>query len=107
MRLDNSLTCCIRAGICTVSVDYLALPASKTQVKIGTLPCGLKPIGTASNESVGEDAAAYIAPLAYRGVTGRYGQMLVSRQGNIYAYVSDGGSAAAYYYGQLVFPVSL
>ena len=107
MRLDHSLTCCIRAGICTVSADYLALPASKTQVKIGTLPGGLKPIGTASDESVSEDATAYIAPLAYRGVTSQHGQMSVSRQGNIYAYVSDGGSAAAYYYGQLVFPVSL
>ena len=94
-------------NICIVSVDYLALYASSTMIKIGTLPGGMKPIGAASNGSSSEDDTAYIAPLAYRGTTDYSGQISVSRKGNIYAYVSHGGPDEAYYYGQLVFPVAL
>lgn len=94
-------------NICIVSVDYLALYASNTMIKIGVLPGGMKPIGTASNDPAAEDSTAYIAPLAYRGAAGYSGQISVSKKGNIYAYVSHGGPDEAYYYGQLVFPVAL
>lgn len=95
--------CYIDGGICIVSADFLAVPASNSQCRIGTLPNGMKPLGHAADDQTGSNDAAYIAPLRYRGDNSIYGQLVVKNSGKISVYVSQGGS---YYYGQLVFPVT-
>lgn len=50
--------------------------------------------------------AVYIAPLRYRGESDIYGQIMVSKTGEIDVYANRCGSDYAYFYGQLVFPVT-
>lgn len=66
----------------------------------------MKPLGNAAADQTGSDDVAYIAPLRYRGDNSIYGQLIVKNSGKISVYVSHGGSTYAYYYGQLVFPVT-
>lgn len=75
-------------------------------IKIGVLPDGLKPIGHVGVSQTGADEVAYIAPLRYRADNSAYGQLMVSNTGNILVHVNSGGRDYAYYYGQLVFPVT-
>lgn len=93
-------------GICIISVDFLTVFAANTMVKIGTLPDGLKPIGHVGVSQNAADEVAYIAPLRFRGDDYSYGQLMVSNAGNILAYTNHSGSDYAYFYGQLVFPVT-
>lgn len=106
VRLGNSLMCFVEGGVCIVSVDFLSVPVANSERTIGTLPNGMKPLGHAANEQTGSDEVAYIAPLRYRGNNSIYGQLMVKNSGKISVYVSHGGSNYAYYYGQLVFPVT-
>lgn len=98
--------CCVAGGICIISVDFLMMPAANTMVKIGTLPDGLKPIGQVGVSQTAADEVAYIAPLRFRADDSAYGQLMVSNAGNISAYTNHSGSGYAYYYGQLIFPVT-
>ena len=106
IRLDNNLMCCVEGGVCIASVDFLSVPVANSERKIGTLPNDMKPLGSAAVDQTGSDDVAYIAPLRYRGDNSRYGQLMVKNSGKISVYVSHGGSKYAYYYGQLVFPVT-
>lgn len=106
VRLGNNLMCCVEGGVCIVSVDFLSVPVANSERKIGTLPNGMKPLGSAAADQTGSDDVAYIAPLRYRGDNSIYGQLIVKNSGKISVYVSHGGSTYAYYYGQLVFPVT-
>lgn len=97
--------CCVAGGICVVSVDFLTVPAANSIQRIGQLPDGLKPLGhTFIDTTVSE--AAYIAPLRYRGENDIYGQLMVSKKGEINVYANRDGYDYAYFYGQLVFPVT-
>ena len=95
--------CYIEGGICIVSADFLAVPASNSQCRIGTIPNGMKPLGHAADDQTGSDEVAYIAPLRFSGDISICGQLMVKNSGEISVYVSHGGS---YYYGQLVFQVT-
>ena len=106
VRLGNSLMCFVEGGVCIVSVDFLSVPVANSERKIGTLPNGMKPLGHTTADQTGSDEVAYIAPLRYRGDNSIYGQLMVKNSGKISVYVSHGGSNYAYYYGQLVFPVT-
>ena len=106
VRLGNNLMCCVEGGVCIVSVDFMSVPVANSERKIGTLPNGMKPLGSAAADQTGSDDVAYIAPLRYRGDNSIYGQLIVKNSGKISVYVSHGGSPYAYYYGQLVFPVT-
>ena len=106
VRLGSSLMCYVEGGVCIVSVDFLSVPVANSERKIGTLPNGMKPLGSAAADQTGSDDVAYIAPLRYRGDNSIYGQLIVKNSGKISVYVSHGGSNYAYYYGQLVFPVT-
>lgn len=96
--------CYIEGGICIVSADFLAVPVSNLQCRIGTIPNGMKPLGRTYSEQTGSDGIAYIAPLRYRGDNSKYGQLMVNNSGEItvWAETNDDG----YYYGYLVFPVT-
>ena len=98
--------CYVEGGVCIVSVDFMSVPVANSERKIGTLPNGMKPLGSAAAGQTGSDDVAYIAPLRYRGDNSIYGQLIVKNSGKISVYVSHGGSNYAYYYGQLVFPVT-
>lgn len=98
--------CYVEGGVCIVSVDFLSVPIANSERKIGTLPNGMKPLGHTAADQTGSDEVAYIAPLRYRGDNSIYGQLMVKNSGKISVYVSHGGSNYAYYYGQLVFPVT-
>ena len=98
--------CCVEGGVCIVSVDFLSVPVANSERTIGTLPNGMKPLGSTAADQTGSDNVAYIAPLRYRGDNSIYGQLMVKNSGKISVYVSHGGSNYAYYYGQLVFPVT-
>ena len=89
-----------------MSVDYLTVYAANSTQKIGQLPDGLKPLGHTYIDQNGGGTVAYIAPLKYRGENDIYGQLMVSKTGEINVYANRGGSNCAYYYGQLVFPVT-
>lgn len=106
IRLDRSIVCCIAGGICIISVDFLTIHAANTMVKIGTLPDGLKPVGQVGMSQIETNKDAYIAPLRFRGDNSAYGQLMVSNAGNISVYTNRSGSDYAYFYGQLVFPVT-
>ena len=106
VRLGNNLMCFVEGGVCIVSVDFMSVPVANSERKIGTLPNGMKPLGSAAADQTGSDDVAYIAPLRYRGDNSIYGQLMVKNSGKISVYVSKGGSSYAYYYGQLVFPVT-
>lgn len=98
--------CYVEGGICIVSVDFLAVPVTNSSRRIGTLPNGIKPLGHTAADETGSTNTAYVAPLRYRGDNSRYGQLMIANSGEISVYVSQGGSSYAYYYGQLVFPVT-
>lgn len=98
--------CCVEGGVCIVSVDFLSVPVANSERTIGTLPNGMKPLGHAAADQTGSDEVAYIAPLRFRGENSICGQLMVKNSGKISVYVSQGGSSYAYYYGQLVFPVT-
>lgn len=98
--------CFVEGGVCIVSVDFLSVPVANSERTIGTLPNGMKPLGHAADDQTGSDEVAYIAPLRFRGDNSIYGQLMVKNSGKISVYVSHGGSNYAYYYGQLVFPVT-
>ena len=98
--------CYVEGGVCIVSVDFLSVPIANSERKIGTLPNGMKPLGHTAADQTGSDEVAYIAPLRYRGDNSIYGQLMVKISGKISVYVSHGGNNYAYYYGQLVFPVT-
>lgn len=105
-RLGNSLTCYVDGGICILSADFLAVPHSNTNVAIGRLPDGLRPLGhTGVNQTGGEDIA-YIGVLRYRGYDANFGQLMVTNSGSILAYTNVAGDENAYFYGQVVFPVT-
>lgn len=106
VRLGNNLMCCVEGGVCIVSVDFLSVPVANSERTIGTLPNGMKPLGHAAADQTGSDEVAYIAQLGFRGENSIYGQLMVKNSGKISVYVSHGGSNYAYYYGQLVFPVT-
>ena len=106
VRLGNNLMCCVEGGVCIVSVDFLSVPVANSERTIGTLPNGMKPLGHAAADQTGSDEVAYIAQLRFRGENSIYGQLMVKNSGKISVYVSHGGSNYAYYYGQLVFPVT-
>lgn len=98
--------CYIEGGICIVSADFLAVPVSNSQCRIGTIPNGMKPLGRTYSGQTGSDGIAYIAPLRHRGSDSKYGQLMVNNSGEITAWASYGASDAGYYYGCLVFPVT-
>ena len=106
VRLGNNLMCCVEGGVCIVSVDFLSVPVANSERTIGTLPNGMKPLGHAAADQTGSDEVAYIAQLRFRGENSIYGQLMVKNSGKMSVYVSHGGSNYAYYYGQLVFPVT-
>lgn len=106
VRLNNSFMCYVEGGVCIVSADFMSVPVSNSECKIGTLPNGMKPLGCTKADQTGSDEVAYIAPLRYRGDNSMYGQLMVKNSGAISVYVNQGGSSYAYYYGQLVFPVT-
>lgn len=97
--------CYIDGGICIVSADFLAVPVSNSQRRIGTIPNGMKPLGHTYSGQTDSDGIAYIAPLRHRGNDSKYGQLMVNNSGEITAFVSDADSSG-YYYGSLVFPVT-
>lgn len=105
-RLGNSLTCYVEGGICILSADFLALPYSNANVTIGRLPDGLRPLGHAGVDQTGGEDVAYIGALRYRGYDANFGQMMVTNSGSITAYASVSGDENAYFYGQVVFPVT-
>lgn len=105
-RLGNSLTCYVEGGICIVSADFLALPYSGTNVHIGSLPDGLRPLGHTDVEQTGDEEAAYIGALRYRGNDANFGQLVVTNSGSIMAYANVGGIENEYFYGQVIFPVT-
>ena len=90
-------------GICIVSVDFLTMTTANSMLKIGQLPDGMNPIGSAGSDQTGSEGVAYIGPLKFRGDGSLYGQMMVTNSGAITAYVNRVGS---YFFGQLVFPVT-
>lgn len=102
-RLNNSTMCYIEGGICIVSVDFLTVGVANSSYLVGTLPNGIKPLGRAASDQVGDDQGAYIAPLRWRGDNSRYGQIMVLNSGEITVFANTTGG---YYYGQLVFPVT-
>ena len=97
--------CYVEGGVCIVSVDYLAVPVSTTQLRIGTLPNGMKPLGKAAASETGSNDTAYIAPMGYRGDNSKYGQLMVTNSGDITAWVNS-AAGGGFYYGTLVFPVT-
>ena len=97
--------CCVSGGVCVVSGDYITVPTANKYQKIGQLPDGLKPLGYTSTGTTVSDTA-YIAPLRYRGENDVYGQIMITQTGEIGVYANRGGSDYAYFYGQLVFPVT-
>lgn len=102
-RLDDRCTCYIEGGICIVSVDFLNVSVANSAYRVGALPNGIKPLGQTASDQVGSGDAAYIAPLRYRGANSMYGQIMILNSGEIVAFASATG---AYYYGQLIFPVT-
>lgn len=105
-RLGNSLTCYVEGGICILSADFLTVPQSNTNVIIGRLPDGLRPLGHAGVEQTGSNDVAYIGVLRYRGYDANFGQMMVTNSGSIVVYTNVSGDENAYFYGQVVFPVT-
>ena len=105
-RLGNSLMCYVEGGICILSADYLMVPYSDTSVTIGSLPDGLKPLVHFGVGQTGGESTAYIGVLRYRGNDDFYGQLVVTNSGSITAYTNAGGDGNAYFYGQVVFPVT-
>lgn len=93
----------VEGGVCIVSADFLSVSVANSLYRVGTLPNGIKPLGQTASDQVGNDEVAYIAPLRYRGDNSAYGQIAILNSGEIVAYVNKGG---AYYYGQLIFPVT-
>lgn len=81
------------------------MPAANSTQKIGQLPDGLKPLGHTTTDTTASEAV-YIAPLRYRGENDIYGQLMVSKTGEIDVYANRSGNNYAYFYGQLVFPVT-
>ena len=106
VRLSDKLMCYVEGGVCIVSVDYLAVPVSTTQLRIGTLPNGMKPLGHTDSSETGSGDTAYIAPLRHRGGDSKYGQLMVTNSGGITVWANSGESGNGYYYGCLVFPVT-
>lgn len=102
-RLGSSCTCYIEGGICIVSVDFLNVPVANSDYRVGTLPNGIKPLGQTVSNQVGSNDVAYIAPLRWRGENSQSGQIMVQNSGKIVVYANTVG---AYYYGQLIFPVT-
>lgn len=98
--------CYIEGGICIVSADFLAVPVSNSQCRIGTIPNGMKPLGRTYSGQTGSDGIAYIAPLRYRGDNSKYGQLMVNNSGEITVWAEHGTNDDGYYYGYLVFPVT-
>ena len=98
--------CYIEGGICIVSADFLAVPVSNSQCRIGTIPNGMKPLGRTYSGQTGSDSIAYIAPLRYRGDNSKYGQLMVNNSGEITVWAERGANDDGYYYGYLVFPVT-
>lgn len=105
-RLGNGLTCYVEGGICIVSADFLTLPHGGANATIGRLPDGLRPLGHAYVDQTGGEDVAYIGVLRYRGYDANFGQMMVTNSGSITAYANVGGDENAYFYGQIVFPVT-
>lgn len=105
-RLGNNLTCYVEGGICIVSTDFLALPYGSTNVTIGSLPDGLKPLGHIGVGQTGGEDIAYIGALRYRGYDANFGQLMVTNSGSIMAYANVGGTKNTYFYGQVIFPVT-
>lgn len=95
--------CYIDGVICIVSVDFLNVGVTNSSYRVGTLPNGIKPLGQTASDQMGDNGVAYIAPLRWRGDDSKYGQIVVLNSGEIVAYVNTIG---AYYYGQLIFPVT-
>lgn len=102
-RLDSSCTCYIEGGICIISVDFLNVRVANSSYRVGTLPNGIKPLGQTVSDQTGDNDGAYIAPLRWRGDNSKYGQIMVLNSGEIVTFASTTG---AYYYGQLMFPVT-
>lgn len=102
-RLSSKIMCYVEGGVCVVSTDFLPVNVVNSIYRVGTLPNGIKPLGQTTSDETGSNAAAYIAPLRYRGDNSAYGQIIVTNSGDIAVYVNKAG---AYYYGQLVFPVT-
>lgn len=98
--------CYIEGGICIVSADFLAVPVSNSQCRIGTIPNGMKPLGRAAADQTGSEGIAYIAPLGYRGDNSKHEQLMVNNSGEITVWAERGASDDGYYYGYLVFPVT-
>lgn len=105
-RIGNNLMCYVEGGICIVSADYLTLPSGNTNVTIGSLPDGLRPLGHTGVDQTGGEDIAYIGVLRYRGYDANFGQMMITNSGSIMAYTNVGGAENAYFYGQVVFPVT-
>lgn len=106
VRISNGLTCHVEGGICIVSADFLAVPKSGISVTLGSLPDGLKPLGYVSSNQTGVEDIAYIGPLRYRGYDDKFGQLMVTNSGSIMAYANVGGAGDAFFFGQLIFPVT-
>lgn len=98
--------CYIEGSVCVVSADFLAVPIANAGYDIAALPNGVKPLGHAHVDQTANDDTAYIAPLRYRGDDSICGQIRVMNSGNINVYVNRAGGNFAYYYGQVVFPVT-
>lgn len=105
-RLGNSLMCYVEGGICIVSADYLGLPYGNALATLGRLPDGLRPLGHVGVDQTGGEDIAYIGVLRYRGYDANFGQLMVTNSGSIMAYANVGGDENAYFYGQVVFPVT-
>lgn len=105
-RLGNGLMCYVEGGICILSADFLNLPSSNTNVLVGSLPDGVVPLGHAFVDQTGGEDVAYIGALRYRGNDAYFGQMMVTNSGSILAYANASGDEHAYFYGQVVFPVT-
>lgn len=95
--------CYVEGGVCIVSIDFLYMPVANSPLRIGTLPNGIKPLGQAVSGQAGSNDIAYIAPLRYRGDDSAYGQIAILNSWEITSHVNKG---RAYYYGQLIFPVT-
>lgn len=102
-RLGNDLICCVEGGVCVIAADYLTVSQKAADVRLGSLPDGLRPLGHINASQAGDEDVAYIGPLRFRGDNSLYGQLMVTNSGAINAYVNNTGS---YFYGQLVFPVT-
>lgn len=98
--------CYIEGGICVVAADYLTVSQKNANVRLGSLPDGLKPLGHAGTGQTGDEGVAYIGVLRYRGQDSIFGQIMVTNAGAITVYVNDGGPTYSYFYGQVVFPVT-